>query len=528
MGRSHVPMNGTTSGRLQPLEDEGSFARVFVIGEEAVPVEPRQHVHLLEHIEERRHGPPRQVGVGCGAGFLTAGVELAHEEQRLDCGKRDPELADRAVALLGVKVQDDPVAMAFQSAIELTAEHLPVEEPDRDLAGWRVCQVLVALELDPLHRGEGDSRGFVILQGAGLISFDLEVGLYVVDIAGDPIHVLAVAHVLELAQGQDEPVLLRQPLGHVPDLPAGLVGLLDHDGVERASCRRQVRHLLVVFLIGPTVGPEVALAPPQLVVAEVARNGVDPAAEVERVVDPVHHPQGLHEGLLGDVLRQQSVPELASDQAEDGRDVAPVKLLERVGVTAAVGPDEINVGRLAGACNDRCVPYFVHFIFRLRQATTAARVNNRSGSFRACWGSPPCSVSVTTDVTPKLFSASQPGPLLPVSRTTGTPAAWARLATSPGALPKAVCSSTRPSPVMTRSAPRSLASNPAASTTRGAPGTRLASRKATRPAPVPPAAPAPGMSATLLPRSRWMTAASRPSAASSSRTACESAPFCGP
>src|SRR5437588_106448 len=235
---------------------------------------------------------------------------------------------------------------------------------------------------------------------------------------------LAIAHVLELAQGQGEPVRLRPPLGHVPGLPAGRVG--------------------------------------------------------------------------------------------------------RVGLTAAVGPDELNVGRLAGACDDRCVPYFVHFIFRLRQATTAARVNNRSGSFRASWGSPPCSVSVTTDVTPKLFSASQPGPLLPVSRTTGTPAAWARLATSPGALPKAVCSSTRPSPVMTRSAPRSLASSPAASTTRGAPGTRLASRKATRPAPVPPAAPAPGMSATLLPRSRWMTAASRPSAASSSRTACASAPFCGP
>src|SRR2546425_454465 len=37
-------------------------------------------------------------------------------------------------------------------------------------------------------------------------------------------------------------------------------------------------------------------------------------------------------------------------------------------------------------------------------------------------------------------------------------------------------------------APRSLASSPAASTTSGAPGSRSASRNATRPAPVPPAA----------------------------------------
>ena len=82
--------------------------------------------------------------------------------------------------------------MAFQSAIEVTAEHLPVEEPDRDLAGWRVGQVLVALELDPLHRREGDPRRLVVLQAAGVIDLDQEVGLVEIEIAGDPFHGLVV------------------------------------------------------------------------------------------------------------------------------------------------------------------------------------------------------------------------------------------------------------------------------------------------------------------------------------------------
>src|SRR5436309_2412577 len=102
------------------------------------------------------------------------------------------------------------------------------------------------------------------------------------------------------------------------------------------------------------------------------------------------------------------------------------------------------------------------------------------------------------------------------------PALRARRATSPGALPKAVCSSACPSPVMTRPAPWSLASRPVASTTRGAPGSRVAWRKATNPAPVPPAAPAPGRSSTPT------TSPKRFSARSSSSTIVGSAPFCGP
>ena len=74
---------------------------------------------------------------------------------------------------------------------------------------------------------------------------------------------------------------------------------------------------------------------------------MDPAAEVKGVVDPVHHPEGLHEGLLGDVLGQQGVAELAPDEPVDRGDVAAVELLERVDVALAIGTDKIHVSRLA-------------------------------------------------------------------------------------------------------------------------------------------------------------------------------------
>src|SRR5205823_5600021 len=48
---------------LEALEDQRSLGRVFVVGQQAVPVQPREHVHLLEHVQERRHRAPSQVGV---------------------------------------------------------------------------------------------------------------------------------------------------------------------------------------------------------------------------------------------------------------------------------------------------------------------------------------------------------------------------------------------------------------------------------------------------------------------------------
>ena len=107
-----------------------------------------------------------------------------------------------------------------------------------------------------------------------------------------------------------------------------------------------------------------------------------PAAEVERLVYPVHHPERLHERFLGDVLGQESVPQLPAHEPEDRGDVTTVKLLEGVDVTVPIGADELHVRRLRGLLGGRLALYLSHEC--LRQATTAARVSILSGSFSAC------------------------------------------------------------------------------------------------------------------------------------------------
>src|SRR5260370_8482329 len=90
--------------------------------------------------------------------------------------------------------------------------------------------------------------------------------------------------------------------------------------------------------LASVVGAQVALAPAQLVEAQVARDGVNPPAEVERVVDAVHHAERLHEGFLRDVLGEQRVPELAPDEPVDGRDVAAWQPLPPADAAAAIRP----------------------------------------------------------------------------------------------------------------------------------------------------------------------------------------------
>jgi hypothetical protein len=88
---------------------------------------------------------------------------------------------------------------------------------------------------------------------------------------------------------------------------------------------------------------------------------VDPAAEVERVVDAVHHLEGLHEGLLGDVLGEQRVAELAAHEPVDRGHIPAVKLLECPYVAAAISPDEVDVGRF-DADLGRFFGFFCHSI----------------------------------------------------------------------------------------------------------------------------------------------------------------------
>src|SRR5579864_7227673 len=48
---------------LEPLQDHRARGGVFVVGQQPVAVQPGQHVHLLEHVEERSHGAAGQVRV---------------------------------------------------------------------------------------------------------------------------------------------------------------------------------------------------------------------------------------------------------------------------------------------------------------------------------------------------------------------------------------------------------------------------------------------------------------------------------
>ena len=82
--------------------------------------------------------------------------------------------------------------------------------------------------------------------------------------------------------------------------------------------------------------------------------------------------------------------------------------------------------------------------------------------------------------------------LRPATATTGTPARPAAWATPIGALPSRDCSSSEPSPVITRSAPSSWAANPTSSSTRSIPGRMSAPSTASAAKPTPPAARRPG------------------------------------
>src|SRR5450759_1223756 len=88
---------GQDDRRLETLQNQRPFRGVLVVGQQAVPVQAGEHVHLFEHVQQRGHRAPREVGLGRGARLLPPGVELADEEQRLDRREGDAELADRAV-----------------------------------------------------------------------------------------------------------------------------------------------------------------------------------------------------------------------------------------------------------------------------------------------------------------------------------------------------------------------------------------------------------------------------------------------
>ena len=130
-------------------------------------------------------------------------------------------------------------------------------------------------------------------------------------------------------------------------------------------------------------------------------------------------------------------------------------------------------------------------------------------------------------VTPKSYPAAASSAILPTRATRGIWSGFVRLAIPEITFPWTLWLSIRPSPVITRSAPLRIASNPTVSNTHSMPDFSSAPKKATQPPPIPPAAPAPGSSATDRFRLAWMAMSIFLSPSSSNVTMFSSAPFCG-
>ena len=116
--------------------------------------------------------------------------------------------------------------------------------------------------------------------------------------------------------------------------------------------------------------------------------------------------------------------------------------------------------------------------------------------------------------------------MLPASTMTGIFCFRASSKIPEGTFPITVCRSARPSPVKIRSAPVILLPKSSTSSIRRIPGFNSAFRNARKPPPIPPAAPAPGISEMSLPVVDRITRESACILVSSSLTILASAPFC--
>src|SRR5581483_3445121 len=182
-------------------------------------------------------------------------------------------------------------AGAFDAASDVLADGLRLSRAQlaRQIGGEQGLD-LAAVELVPaLHRKE-----LLLEAKPSPVEERLDGAFADVHRPGD----VAVAQALQLTKREDQAVLLGQPLGDQPHLPAKLVGLAGDDRVVRVRRRRQAQHRVLVVLRALPGLAGVALPAAQLVVAEVASDGVDPAPEVEIGVHPVQVLQRLEEGLL--------------------------------------------------------------------------------------------------------------------------------------------------------------------------------------------------------------------------------------
>jgi hypothetical protein len=188
--------------------------------------------------------------------------------------------------------------------------------------------------------------------------------------------------------------------------------------------------------------------------------------------------------------------------------------------------DDVGLNLTPGPCVGEAIERPAHRGAPTRSSARAARssaaATSEGRASSSASRSPTSSVSEITG-TPGTSIVARPHTM-----AAGTPAISHAASTPAGTLPCSDCSSSDPSPVMTRSASAMRCANPTASITTSTPGRRRAPQNASRPNPRPPAAPAPGSSRRSTPRSRCTTAARWPRARSSRATSSGDAPFCGP
>ena len=175
----------------------------------------------------------------------------------------------------------------------------------------------------------------------------MESALHRAEIHAGDLGDLLVALPLEFTQPEDESVMLRKLLDGVLDNP-----LEESLAVEVVRPHADVFELKGAMILVPVVGQlleqdEGAPRPvAELVLGEVARNGVDPGRELLARIESMQVSRDTDESLLYEILSPVSVTRLASDEVDEPIPVSIEEFLEGAGPTVEVGGDEFLVAQL--------------------------------------------------------------------------------------------------------------------------------------------------------------------------------------
>ena len=92
-----------------------------------------------------------------------------------------------------MQVEDDPVPVPLQRAVDVAAQDLAVQEADSHLSGRRLGDpALGQRQLHPLDRGQGHPRHLVVVDAADILDLDDEIGLVEIQVLRPPLEGLVV------------------------------------------------------------------------------------------------------------------------------------------------------------------------------------------------------------------------------------------------------------------------------------------------------------------------------------------------